>query len=127
MFIADYYNETIALNISSSNRVTHIECRAFVNKIPDVPCCNKSNCKALCQPDTGIARVIVHIVDMSDATAATLCKAGVDLNSVLPLNEECPLNGNPKFCTLNLSIKVKGTGISCYLIKIFPIYFIIDD
>ena len=109
-FLANYYNETIALNFSSSNRVTDIECRAFLNEIPEVPCCNKSNDKALCQPDTGIARVIVHVVGLSDPSAATLCKAGVDLNSVLPLNDECPLNGDPKFCTMNSSIKVKGTG-----------------
>ena len=118
--LANYYNETIVLNIPSSNR-TDIECRAFVNELPEVPCCNKSNDKVLCQPDTGIARIIVHVVDMSHSSAATLCNAGVDLNSVLKLNDECPSNGYPKFCTLKSSTKEKGL-LSCQLIKIFIIY-----
>ena len=100
-FLAGFYNETIKLNISTSTRPLRIECRAFLTVSPEVPCCDDSNHNSLCQPDTGIARFVVDIVGSSDPTASTLCKAGVDLNSLLPLNDTCPANGQPKYCKLN--------------------------
>ena len=57
-----YYIENITLNVSINTR---IECRSF-NEIPEIPCCTNENHKSLCQPDTGIARVILDITNKSD-------------------------------------------------------------
>ena len=80
-----------------------IECRAFLNDtIPMIPCCDHTNHhKTLCQPDTGIARVIVDIVNSTDPTASLVCKPGVDLNSVFPLPAvDCQFNAQPKYCKI---------------------------
>ena len=63
-----------------------------------VPCCNNSNSKTLCQPDTGIARVIVDIVDLTDPTASLFCQPGIDLNYARPLLVDCQSNDQPKYC-----------------------------
>ena len=78
-FIAGFYTETISLDLFTSMWPIRIECRAFLKNdgIPVVPCCNNSNHKTLCQPDTGIARVIVDIVDLTDPTASLFCQPGV--------------------------------------------------
>ena len=104
--LADFYTETVTLNISTSMGLTRIECRAFLLEISEVPCCNNSNHNSLCQPDTGIARVVVDILGPSDPTVSTLCKPGVSLH---PLNDECPLNGQPKYCHLD-GANVTQTG-----------------
>ena len=96
--LANFYTETVTLNISTSMVLTRIECRAFLLEISEVPCCNNSNHNSLCQPDTGIARVVVDIVGPSYPTVSTLCKPGVSLP---PLKDECPLNGQPKYCHLD--------------------------
>ena len=57
-----YYTENITLNVSINTR---IECRAFLNENPEIPCANENH-KSLCQPDTGIARVILDITNKSD-------------------------------------------------------------
>ena len=102
-FIAGFYTETITLNLSSSIWPIRIECRAFlINEcIPVVPCCDNSNYKTLCQPDTGIARVIVDIIDMTDPTATLFCLPGVDINSARPLVDDCQFNGQPKYCPIS--------------------------
>ena len=84
--------------MSTSER-TRIECRAFVAE-SEVPCCNGSNYKSLCQPDTGIARVIVDVLSASHPNASTWCKAGVDLDAIsqLALNDTCPPSGQPEYC-----------------------------
>ena len=99
-YSAGFYTETITLNFSAFNWPTRIECRAFLTDDSIVPCCDTSNHKSLCQPDTGIARVIVDIVTPSD-NASLVCKPGVDLNSALRLNDKCPLNGRSKYCRMN--------------------------
>ena len=66
-----------------------------------MPCCNNLNEKLLCQPDTGIARVIVDIVNSNDSNVSMWCNDGVNLNSVLPLDEECPSHGKPVYCRVN--------------------------
>ena len=100
--IAGIYTETITLNFSTTGP-TRIECRAFVEEIPELPCCNDLNGNTLCQPDTGIARVVVDVLNASHPKASTWCKAGGDLNSIpeLALNDMCPSDGKPKYCTLN--------------------------
>ena len=97
MSLAGFYNETMTLEISAGDR---IECRAFVTEIPEVPCCNDSNHKSLCQPDTGIARVGVDVLSASHPKASTWCRAGVDLNAIpeLALNDTCPPDGQPEYC-----------------------------
>ena len=95
--LADFYTETITLNISLSSWPTRVECRAFLREIPQVPCCGYSNHNSLCQPATGIARVVVEIVGPSNLTASKLCKLGVDINSLSPLNDTCQQN----YCLLN--------------------------
>ena len=97
--VANYYTEKITLKVSTSGR-TRVECRAFVTEIPELPCCTNKTEKSLCQPDTGIARVVVDILSENHVNYSHCCKAGVDLNSplVLPLDDECPLNGEPQFC-----------------------------
>ena len=79
---------------------TRVECRAFLTEISELPCCTNKNDNSLCQPDTGIARVVVDILSESHVNAKDWCKAGVDLNSpfVLPLDNECPLAGKPQYC-----------------------------
>lgn len=110
--IAGFYTETITLNLSTSkNWQTRIECRAFLvdDEHSVVPCCNKSNHKTLCQPDTGIARLILDIVAQSNPNATMYyCKPGVNLNSVLPLMNECPLFSQPKYCPVKGATKLNG-------------------
>ena len=102
-FIAGFFTQTISLNLSISIWPVRIECRTFLvhNGAPIVPCCDRSNHKTLCQPDTGIARVIVDIVDLIDPTASLFCKSGVDLSSILPLVVDCQSNGQSKYCSIN--------------------------
>ena len=99
-FIAGFYTETISLDLLTSMWPIRIECRAFlkIDGIPVVPCCNNSNHKTLCQPDTGIARVIVDIVYLTDPTASLFCQPGVDLNYARPLVVDCQSNDQPKYC-----------------------------
>ena len=54
------YTENVTLNVFINIR---IECRAFLNEISEIPCCTNENHKSLCQPDTGIARVILDITN----------------------------------------------------------------
>ena len=107
MILAGFYTETITLNLSTSILPIRIECRAFLNNdgIPVVPCCNNSNYKTLCQPDTGIARVIVDIVDLTDPIASQFCQPGVDINSARPLAVDCQFNDQPKYCPINVDTK----------------------
>ena len=102
VLLAGFYTETITLNLSSSIWPIRIECRAFLiyDGIPVVPCCDKFNYKTLCQPDTGIARVIVDIVDLNDPSESLLCQPGIDLNSVRPLVVDCHFNDPPKYCKI---------------------------
>ena len=91
-----------------------IECRAFLTNdgIPVVPCCNNSTNKTLCQPDTGIARVIVDIIDLTDPSASLFCLPGVDLNSARPLADDRPFNGQPKYCQINVVDKMQNLPTS---------------
>lgn len=108
-FAAGFYTETIILSTSTYALPTRIECRAYVSEIPEVPCCNGSNFKSLCQPDTGISRVIVDIVNRSE-----WCRDKVDLNSIsdLALNDWCPADGQPKYCRVKAAIGNMNSGIT---------------
>ena len=102
--IASFFTETITLNLSTSLRPIRIECRAFlINDGIPVPCCDNFNHKTFCQPETGVARVIVDIVDLTDPAASQICESGVDLNSSRPLALDCQPNGSrpyiPKYCS----------------------------
>lgn len=86
--------------MSTSGKPTRVECRAFLAETPELPCCNGSNDKTLCQPDTGISRLILDIVNASDPISSAWCKVGVDLNSIpaQALNDMCPAGGQPQYC-----------------------------
>lgn len=106
--LADFYTETITLPVAIASGPTRIECRAFVTG-DDVPCCTYLTENILCQPDTGIARVVVDIVSESNSNAMW-CKEGVDLNSVFPLDDKCPPNGEPQYCGRERSSNSNSTG-----------------
>lgn len=108
--LAGFYNETIMLPILTSSGRIRIECRAFVTETSEMPCCNGSNDKSLCQPETGIARVVVDIVPLTNSTISSWCKSGLDLNSIpsFALNDTCPPNGQPQHCSVKCECKLVG-------------------
>lgn len=81
-----------------------------------MPCCNCSNDMYLCQPDTGIARVVVDIVNNSDPISSEWCKAGVGLDSFidLALNDICPSDGQPKYCRVKIDSELTSRIASTY-------------
>jgi hypothetical protein len=67
---ADFYTETITLPIRIALSPTRIECRAFVTG-HEISCCTNSKENIFCQPDKGIARVVLDIVNESDSNVST--------------------------------------------------------
>ena len=131
-----YYTENITLNVSINKR---IEYRAFLTEIPEIPCCTNENHKSLCQPDTGITRVIlditnnipVNIVNISDYISP-INDTCIDVTqfcgkkTIYPVNYPTDIqNQKLKVDSSKKTILIIAGNVSCYIIIIFIVIIIL--
>ena len=124
-----YYTENITLNGSINTR---IKWRAFLNEIPEIPCCTNENHKSLCQPDTGIARIILDITNKSDYISS-INDTCFDVpqfcgkKNIYPVNYSTDIqNQELKIDSSNKTILIIACIVFCFVIIIIIVIIILS-